>query len=537
MPEDAPSRPEVAPAEPAADPGALARRRGLRFVLLAHPAVQGLRFLSKFVLAWFLTSEDLGEAVFASLFALFASQIALFGLDEALVQAPRFDGAVWRAFRGWSARAGLVAAALVALAGLAARALPGGIPDHPELGVLLLALAPMVWIANRAVLPTALLVRTGDYKGVFLLDVAQVIALALGTWIPAALGAGPFSLVVGWYANALAAAFVAEQLARPHVPSDAAAPFAAEERAQARRFARALCLASLSSFAVERFDGLGVGAKLGRAALGAYELAQQLSTAALGYTTNLVERLVFPVLADAERAANLARAWREALRVVLVYLLPLHVLLALAGGALVLVAFPERWRPAGELVPWLALGAGARSLDLVASAALKAAGRGRAVTVLAALRLGLLAIAVVIALPQGLAAVACAVCVARALAAAASTGLALARVVPSAATTSSVGPEACTARSPASAAGPEGEAALDAPTAGTHAAFVLCAAWCALVSTGAWFARDALAPGGFVAVVAGAGLAVWLALRVAFDRAELARELAWLRTRAAEARA
>ncbi|MBK7874753.1 MAG: oligosaccharide flippase family protein [Planctomycetes bacterium] len=510
MPEAEPSRPPDAPA--GAGPTALARRRGLRFVLLAHPTVQGLRFLSKLVLAWFLTSEDLGEAVFASLFALVAAQLAIFGLDEALVQAPRLDAQRWRLLRRWSARAGLLAASGLAVVGLVVHLLFAGLGDHPLLGTLLFVLAPMVWIANRSVLPAALLVRAGDYKSVFLLDLAQVLALTVGTWIPAALGLGPFSLIFGWYANAIAAVVLAERAARRHVPPDHDEPeLDPVASTTLRRFARALCLASLSSFGVERLDGLAVGARLGRAALGAYELAQQLSTAALGYASNLVERLVFPVLADEERERNLAGAWREALRIVLVFLLPLHVLLALVGEGLVDAAFPARWAPAGALVPWLALGAGARVLDLVASAALKAGGRGRAVSWLGAARLAFLPTAVGVGLQGGLLDVARCVCAARVLSAFASTAAALARF--------GTAPDAAGRR-----------------TARAGGAFAVFAAWSALACVVAFLARGALAPIAYVAVVVAAGAAAWLLLRLVADRAEVARELAWLRTRATEAR-
>ena len=62
-------------------------------------------------------------------------------------------------------------------------------------------------------------------------------------------------------------------------------------------------------------------------------------------------RLATMLLRDQSRAEDIvqevfARAWREALRIVLVFLLPLHVLLAIVGNELVVAVFPERWAPA-----------------------------------------------------------------------------------------------------------------------------------------------------------------------------------------------
>lgn len=504
--------------EPPADelPPALLPR-GLRFVLLAHPTVQLVRFLAKAGLVWFLALEDLGEAAFAGLFVFAAAQLAILGLDEALIHAPRLDAPLWRGLVARQRVSGLVVAALLAAAGFAL----GGVGDHPLFGSLLATLAPVIWIGNLSVLPAALLARERAYKSIFLLDLAQVAALTLGTWISAALGLGPFSLVVGWYANALAALFVARLLAAPFVPHGAqgaasggprAEPGGGDELPRTLRFGRQLTGASLLSYAVERGDSLAVGAALGRAALGLYDFAQHLATAVQGYAANLVERFVFPTLAGEHRAGRHARVLEEALRFVLLVVVPLHVLLARVGRQLVQGIFPGDWTAAAPLIGPLALAAGARTLELFCVASLKATGQGGTVLWLSWVRVALLAVALGAALPHGLAALALAVCLSRAASACASLVL-------------------CLLRRP-SAAGAARETLEPVLWAG-----LLSLVWSGLVVAVGELAQRALglAPLVYVALVVGFAAAVWFALRRAFDHDALRREQAWLAARLARA--
>lgn len=474
--------------------------RGLRFVLLAHPTVQVLRFLAKALLAYFLTSEELGEAAFAGIFVFGAAYVAIFGLDEALIHAARLDAGLWRALRALHVRTGAFVALTAALAGLAI----GGFGDHPVFGAWLVVLAPVVWIGNYAVLPTALLVRARAYKSIFWLDLAQVVALGTSTWIAALCGLGAYSLAVGWYANAIVAALVARRLARPHVPLEDAG--GAADWPRTRAFGAHLMGAALATYTVERVDGAAVGLVIGRVALGLYEFAQHVSTAALNYTANVIERLVFPALAFEQRAGRLASAVVEALRFVLLFVLPLHVLLARGGAELMTGLFPESWHGAAVLVAPLALAAGARALDLLCVAALKAAGHGRAVLGLAWLRGGLLGVALAWSLQgRGVETVAYAVCASRALTAIASLVTCLVR------------------------------ARVRWHLGGTELAWAaaLCLTWSTLVAAAGELAQDAfaLAPLVFVAAVGVLGTASWAALRWIFDRAALVRELAWLRAR------
>ncbi|MCB9899693.1 MAG: glycosyltransferase [Planctomycetes bacterium] len=414
----------------AAEPPAASPRPGMRLLLLAHPTVQLVRFGTKAALAWFLTVEDYGQVGLAGLLAFLASHAALLGLDEAWIVARRPGATLWRHLARLHVRSGLLLGAALALLGTAL----GLLLDDPLLLELTVALAPMVWIATLSVLPTAALVRAHRYPALFALDVAGVLSLAGVTIGAAALGAGPWSLVAGWYANALATVAAARVLAREVRP--AAEHDDEDDPREVVRSGLHLAGADMANFAAERADALVVGFGVGRAALGLYDLSNHFGTLLVNYTGNLAERSLFPTL-SAEHHADAARltaaapdreappgpggfdaAFRGALGLVLAVLLPLHVLLATCAVPLLRLLFPERWLDAAPLLAALALAGGARCVEVVAATAIKSRGRSATVARLSLARLLVLAAATLAALPFGVVAVALAALGARVVGAA-----------------------------------------------------------------------------------------------------------------------
>jgi len=407
-------------------PGVGAPRVGetgeVRFALLGHPTVQLLRFGTKAGIVWALTLEEMGLAMLAGLFVFLGQHAALLGMDDAVVQAPRLSRGLWRKACSFTNRVGIAMAVLVVAAG----AIAGPLTGERELLLLTAVLAPTVWIGNLGVLPTALLLRAHAFRRVFLVDVAGAVAFALVTILLAALGAGEWCLVGGWYANALASLVSARTLAREERAALRAQDEEQDEVAEraALRFGAEVSGASLLSFGGARGDGFAVGLGLGSAALGLYDWALHLAQFGLGYATSLAERCLFPILSEERRTNGLGRAHRAAFRLTAFGLLPAHVLLALLAEPIVETFFPARWHGAAPIVALLALAAGARCFEIVADTTLKAAGRGGAVWKLSAVRLFVLVVALLATLPSGTGRVAAGVLVARVIGAALSTGVA-----------------------------------------------------------------------------------------------------------------
>jgi O-antigen/teichoic acid export membrane protein len=365
----------------------------LLFALIGHPTVQLLRFGAKFALAWFLAPEDYGEVMLAGTLTVVAGHLALLGLDEAWIHARRAGPVLLRQLGRVHLTSGAVAAALLALAGW----LLIDSEQNALLGRLMLALAPMVCLANLSVMPTAVLVRAQQYRLLFSLDVAGAAAWAGVTLLSAALDGGPWSLVHGWYANAVVTVFAARRLAQrvPPPPCDDE-----DDLGRTLRFGRHMAAADLTDLAGERAGGLAVGFGIGRAALGLYEQALHLSSLMVTYARHLSERSLMPILADSHRQDELPGAHAEALRLSLVYLVPLHILLACVARPLLLL-LPPAWHGTGPLAEVLALAAAAHCVGIVSYTALKAGDWSKPVARLGLFRLLLLGIALTVTLPLG----------------------------------------------------------------------------------------------------------------------------------------
>jgi O-antigen/teichoic acid export membrane protein len=474
-----------------------ARPRGLRFALLAHPSVQGVRFLTKLALPWFFTTTEYGEAVLPSLIVFGLQHVAVFGLDEALVSVRKVDAGLWRAMRGFQNRVGLLLAAVLVLVGLALQA----VPAQALLGRMLIGLAPMLVISNRATLPTWLLVRERRFRDLFVVDLGAIVSFAVVTLLAASLGLGSWSLVAGWTANGVAACLLSTWRSRDLVPPGADG---GAEWPNVRRNGRNFSVAAVLGYVGERIDGLAVGFVLGRSALGLFDSAHNMSSVLLGWGQSVADRFLFPTLAAHDRAEGLGRGYLRALRTTILFLVPPHVVLALASDPLIRAIFPEPWHATAPLVRFLALAAAARCIDLLAVTALKAAGDGAAIVRLGTTRLALLAMALVIALPFGLEAVAMAVLASRVLSAANSIVVSARRLHV-----------------------PDGRAEL-------RRACTVLLAWAATtVAAGVWILRtcDGLHPAVLASAVGSVALCAWIAVRLVLDRDHALAELSAVRAR------
>ncbi len=384
--------------------------RGMRFALLAHPSVQAVRFGTKLALPWFLTTQEYGEAILPSLIVFGLQHVAVFGLDEALVSARCVEAGLWQRMRRFQDRLGVALALALVLVGLALQ----GVGGQELLGLLLIGLAPMLVIANRATLPTWLLVRERRFFDLFCVDLGSVLAFALVTIAAAGAGLGSWSLVVGWTANAIAALALSSWRSRDLVPRGAGGD---ADWPALRKNGGHLTVAATLGYVGERLDGAATGFGLGRGALGLFENAQNLANVLLGWGQSVADRYLFPTLAADARAEGSAPGYLRALRTTILFVLPPHAVLALVSAPLVQTVFPASWHASGPLLRFLALAAGARCVDLLAVTALKALGAGAAVVRLGWIRLVLVVLALALALPHGLETVVIAVFASRVVAA------------------------------------------------------------------------------------------------------------------------
>ncbi|MBL8860014.1 MAG: oligosaccharide flippase family protein [Planctomycetes bacterium] len=489
--------PEAQAAPANSPPTALYTARGVSFALLANPTVQAIRFASKLALPWLVTTAEFGEATLAGVIMFGVQHLAVFGFDEALISAPNIDAPLYARARRLQTIIGVLLALCVAGAGLAMQ----WWPDQARLGMLLIALSPMTVVANLGTLPTAILVRDRCFARIFAVDLVMITSLTVVSIGTAALGAGEWSLVYAWHANAIASLVAASIFARPLLPKHVGG---AVSLASVRHNGAHFTGAALLGYLGERLDSASVGFGLGRAALGLFELAQTQSQVMINYATSVSERLLFPTFALQYRAGGLQTAYMQALRITLMFVLPLHVLLALTAEPIVNTFFPTEWGSAAPLLSCLAMAAGARCFDLTAITAIKASAHGKIVFRLGILRIVLLGIALGFSLPHGVGAVAGAVLASRVIAALASLTVAW-RTLSLSSTT-------------------------DGPDLGAAgAAFTL---WALAFAPAAWYLEYLLegASVPLLAIIPLIALVVWLVARALLDRPALSRELARVRS-------
>ncbi|MEE9391338.1 MAG: oligosaccharide flippase family protein [Planctomycetota bacterium] len=364
------------------------------FAVFGNPLVQVLRFFSKIVLAWFLSPAIFGDVFLAGMLATAISLLAIWGLDDACVFAPRLDQTIWRRLRRFHLWTGLGGSALAAALGWSLLGV------WPETGRYLLFLAPMIALAMQAVLPSARLIRARQYRRTFTVEVGSTCAMVAAILISAGLGLEAWSLVVGWYANA-ATALALSHVQLSHAPLDKTETEVQklDDRVLSRGFD--LALSNLTVMLGQKVESFATRIFLGRAFLGRLEFSWQVSQPTPEFTEQVAERLLMPGFGTAAAETKIQRS-EAAFRLVMGTLLPFHLLAAFVIHDLAPQVLPDAWRATGPLIALLVGAAGFRSLEVVAITLLKAQSRSRSVLVLSWLRLALVLFAVTLSLNFGL---------------------------------------------------------------------------------------------------------------------------------------
>jgi O-antigen/teichoic acid export membrane protein len=221
------------------------------------------------------------------------------------------------------------------------------------------------------------------------------VALALA-------GLGGMALVLGVLVGSLATCGIAWVSAPP--PAPRLQPAAARELLS---FGLPFSLASISWIGFSNIDYAIIGARLGALQTGLYFRAYTLAVEYQNKITVVMTQVGFPVLARTDSRAEMARMYRQMVRLLTIVLFPLLALLAITAPVLVPFLFGARWTPAVVPVQILALGGASILVINAVGTVLMATGRARALlgygvahfityglTVLLVVRLGIVAVAI-----------------------------------------------------------------------------------------------------------------------------------------------
>jgi O-antigen/teichoic acid export membrane protein len=209
-----------------------------------------------------------------------------------------------------------------------------------------------VIIDGFSCVPAALLTREFAQGRRMLVDLANfIVSTGVTLWL-AFTGHGAMSFAWGSVLGCLVALMVANGLAAPVVWPG----WRSADARQLIRFGLPLAGASLLLLAVFNVDSAIVGATLGAAMLGLYQLAFNISSwpvVGIAQTAARVSFAGFSRLADSREL--LAAAFTRALAVLMAVTLPPCILLATLSYQLIHAIYGPRWTPAAPVLSLLAI--------------------------------------------------------------------------------------------------------------------------------------------------------------------------------------
>lgn len=220
----------------------------------------------------------------------------------------------------------------------------------------------------------------------------------------ALIGVGALSLVIGMLAGTAAWSLSLWVLApfRPTLRIDGALL-----RSMAGYSSGAMALELVAAIGV-RADTVVVAQALGAGALGLYAVAYRIPELVIENVSWSVSDVAFPALSKrrADDPDDLGRSALGLVRYSALYAMPIGAGLAIVAVPLVVVAFSERWRPAGDVLSAVAILSVFVALSFPLGDVFKAIGRQRTLVALNLLTIPLLVVAMVAAVPGGIVGVA-----------------------------------------------------------------------------------------------------------------------------------
>jgi len=374
--------------------------RGAGLAALGFGLAQALTLGFFLALARLATPADFGEFAAASIVVNTSLLLSEGGMLSAVIhREDRVEEA---------ANTAVVATALSGLAfalfALATAPLVGHIFHSHRIGELAAALSGMLLLRNLHIAPQALLQRNFSFLRRVVVEPAQVIAFGVVAVIATSNGMGPWGLVLGYYAGALADNVLSWGLAR----------WRPRLRLASREMWRELIAYGrhiISSHAIlrlgEQVPVLLLGRFVGAGALGQYRYADRISSTPFGMILAAGAYVLFPAFArirgDRDR---LRAAFEDSLRWLAVIAFPLGLVLIPLGPSIAVIVFGSVWRDAGEAAIALSAFPAAATMVSITSELFKADGKPRPLIGMVTLTAVAGAIAMVALLPFDLVGVA-----------------------------------------------------------------------------------------------------------------------------------
>jgi O-antigen/teichoic acid export membrane protein len=343
---------------------------GMRWSGISVVGRQGCQVLFTIILARMIGPESFGivaqAVVYIGVIGLLLDQ----GFSSALIQRPQVE----RDMPGAVVTVNLAVGALLTGLTLAIAPAWAAFMATPELTLVLVALAPTLFVRALAVTPRAMLLRTMEFRKIGIADISgALVGGVLGVGV-AAFGASYWALVVQIIATDLVLALMFLMVGAGRWPNLRMHRLREIAGFSWRAFAAGVLINSVS----RNIDNVLVGRFQGPEQLAFYGLAYRLLLLPVQLASNMIGTVLFPLfsrLADNLTAlqAELARATRAIATLVV----PAMALVAVAAPQIVLLVFGDDWMPAVPIVQVLAM-AGALQAVYTPSHAALVLGLGKA---------------------------------------------------------------------------------------------------------------------------------------------------------------
>ena len=344
---------------------------GISWTLLGSWLSTAVQIGTTMVLARLLTPADFGIMAMALTLTVVVNQFRNLGLSQAVVQRIDLRWSHVNALFWVNTAAGVVLAALVALAGFPLAVFY----EEPALVPICLALGAGFAISGVAVQHGALLNRAMRFRTISMRNVVAGLLSSLAAVVAALLGMGIWSLVVQ-NVGMLVLATVLNWWAVPWRPSR---PSGLREALPLLGFGAHVSVANLFHTLAREGDNVIIGRVLDAGALGLYTRAYSLLMLPLRQLKTPVQAVMVPALAALqEEPARYRYAYRTAISGLGHLGMPVVVVLAVTAHELIAVALGDQWLAAAPVFQILAVASFVQLVSTTTGWIYTSTGRGAA---------------------------------------------------------------------------------------------------------------------------------------------------------------
>ena len=368
-------------------------RSGARWILAARVVAQVLQFAGVLVTARLLVPEDYGKMAVVYPIIGFAIIFTNLGLGSAVIHIEHLTERLLATAFWLNLLSGLGLTLLVCAVSFPVAA----VLDEPLL-VPLICLASLTFIIQVAVVHNALLERALLFREIAIFETFGAVAMFATMAGGAAIGLGPFALVLGPLVEGIVSVTLRVVEVRWW-------PRTGLHRDSARELwahAKGVTGFNIVAYWGRNADNLLLAGVASQAALGNYNRAYRLMRLPVDQTIAMMSRVLYPALARLRTdEARLGDAWLRAVSATVVVTAPAALMLAVAAGPAVHVLLGPRWNGMVPILELLALSAIPQVMISTAPGLMRATGSTRLLFRSGLLAAGLSIVAMLIGLPWG----------------------------------------------------------------------------------------------------------------------------------------